>query len=116
MLEFPPDQNDQLHSHGSTSSLPEVDLKKICKNDGIFLFLPNIREIHTNTFPNLGPKYFSTNFDTGNRGAWTNIPTNPQTLNNLRGTEIRYSWKKAEVANTMRVAVVLELPAVTSGL
>ena len=28
MLEFPPDQNDQLHSHDSTSSLPEVDLKK----------------------------------------------------------------------------------------
>ena len=78
--------------------------------------LPNIRDIHTNTFPNLGPKYFSTNLDTGNRGAWTNIPTNPQTLKSLRGTEMRYSWKKAEVANTMRVAVVLELPAVTSGL
>ena len=100
-----------VHHHSQ-----RLTLKKICKNDGIFLFLPNIREIHTNTFPNLGPKYFSTNFDTGNRGAWTNIPTNPQTLNNLRGTEIRYSWKKAEVANTMRVAVVLELPAVTSGL
>ena len=29
---------------------------------------------------------------------------------------MRYSWKKAEVRNTMRVAVVREAPEVTRGL
>ena len=52
----------------------------------------------------------------GKRGAWTSIPRKPQTLNSLRGTEMRYSWKKAEVRNTMRVAEVREAPEVTRGL
>ena len=57
-----------------------------------------------------------TNLVMGKRGAWTSIPRKPQTLNSLRGTEMRYSWKKAEVRNTMRVAVVREAPEVTRGL
>ena len=77
---------------------------------------PRIREIQTTTFPNLGPSFFSTNLVTGKRGAWTSIPRKPHTLNSLRGTEMRYSWKKAEVRNTMSVAVVRELPEVTRGL
>ena len=79
-------------------------------------FIPNIREIHTNTFPNLGPRLLSTNTDTGNSGAWTNMPRNPQTLKSLSGIEIKYSWKNADVANTTSVAVVLEFPAETRGL
>ena len=58
----------------------------------------------------------STNLDTGKRGAWINMPRKPQTLKSLSGIDIKYSWKKAEVANTMRVAVVLEFPAATRGL
>ena len=34
----------------------------------------------------------------------------------LRGTEMRYSWKKAEVKKTMSVAVMRELPEESSGL
>ena len=44
------------------------------------------------------------------------MPKKPQTLKSLSGIDIKYSWKKAEVANTIRVAVVLELPAETRGL
>ena len=73
-------------------------------------------EIHTNTFPNLGPSLFSTNTETGKSGAWTSMPRKPQTLKSLSGIDIRYSWKKAEVANTTSVAVVLEFPAETRGL
>ena len=75
-----------------------------------------MREIHTNIFPNLGPSLFSTNTETGKSGAWTNMPRKPQTLKSLSGIDIKYSWKKAEVAKTTKVAVVLELPAETRGL
>ena len=72
--------------------------------------------------------------ETGKRGAWTSIPRKPHTLNSLRehedtrvvlvvlgscylsGTEMRYSWKKAEVKKTMSVAVMRELPEESSGL
>ena len=47
----------------------------------------------------------------GKRGACTIIPRKPHTLNSLRGTEMRYSWKKAEVKKTMSMAVVLDWPA-----
>ena len=60
------------------------------------LCLPSISEIQTNTFPNLGPSLLSTSVDTGNRGAWTNIPKKPQTLKSLSGIDIKYSWKKVE--------------------
>ena len=49
------------------------------------IYSPSINEIHTKTFPNRGPKYFSTNLETGKRGAWTSIPRKPHTLNSLRG-------------------------------
>ena len=60
--------------------------------------------------------WLSTNLVMGKRGACTSIPRKLQTLNSLRGTEMRYSWKQAEVRNTTRVAVVREAPELTRGL
>ena len=114
----PPHRSAPPRSHGSTSSPRVADLDQrgvlllMCCPDSV----PNINEIQTKTFPNLGPSLLSTSLETGKRGACTNMPRKPQTLNSLRGIDIKYSWKKADVANTMSVAVVLELPAETRGL
>jgi hypothetical protein len=44
------------------------------------------------------------------------MPRKAQVLKTLRGTEMRYSWKKAEVKKTTSMAEVFVIPACSSGL
>ena len=41
-----------------------------------------------------------------NYASAKDLPKNAQILKTLSGTEMRYSWKKAEVKNTINIPVV----------